>query len=108
MGDEVLREFGKVLNNSVRDTDIVMRLGGDEVIVLLSNIREISQVEAFINRLQVDIGKISIEGFDDKVSVSIGAKRVQGGTTFDSMYAMADKLMYEAKKQVDKHFIVSE
>lgn len=108
MGDKVLQELGKVLNNSVRDTDIVMRLGGDEFIVLLNNIHEISQAEAFIRRLQVDIGKINIEGLRESLAISIGAKRVSIGSTFDSLYALTDKMMYEAKKLEKDHYVISE
>jgi len=34
-GDEVLREFGRILSTTTRETDVVARYGGDEFVVLL-------------------------------------------------------------------------
>lgn len=108
MGDNVLREFGYALKRSVYDTDVVMRLGGDEFIVLLNNINEMKQVESFINKLHENMEQIKIIGLDEKITVSIGAKKVPEGSTFDSLYAETDKMMYEAKKQIEGNFVIKE
>lgn len=106
IGDSVLREFGYALRRSIYDSDVAMRLGGDEFIVLLCGIKEQKQVESFVAKLQENLDKIDIDGFDGSVSVSIGARRVAGEKNFDNLYSETDKLMYEAKHQSDDHFIV--
>lgn len=107
MGDNVLREFGYALKRSVYDNDIVMRLGGDEFIVLLNDIKSPKEVESFISKLYECINKIKISGFKEKVTVSIGAKKVTKGCTFDALYSETDKMMYEAKK-IDSHYVIQE
>lgn len=107
MGDNVLREFGYALRRSVYDTDVVMRLGGDEFIVLLNDIDDIKKVEAFVDKLHENMSKMLIQGFEEEITVSIGAKRVEEDSTFDSLYVQTDKLMYEAKKQSEGHFVIS-
>ena len=106
MGDNVLREFGYALRRSIYDGDIAMRLGGDEFIVLLTEIDTEEQVKSFVAKLHENIGKIDIAGFDGSMSVSIGAKRVAGEIDFDKLYSETDALMYEAKHNNGEHLII--
>lgn len=98
MGDNVLREFGYVIKRSIYDADVAMRLGGDEFIVLLDNINDKEQVQAFIDKVYENMRKIKIQDFEEKITVSIGICKVGEESTFDSLYMEADKLMYSAKK----------
>lgn len=106
IGDSVLREFGYALRRSIYDSDVAMRLGGDEFIVLLCGIKEQEQVKSFVAKLQENIDKIDIDGFDGNVSVSIGARKVGKETNFDDLYSETDKLMYEAKQHKEDHLII--
>lgn len=48
------------------------------------------------------------KGIRESLAISIGAKRVSIGSTFDSLYALTDKMMYEAKKLEKDHYVISE
>lgn len=107
IGDSVLREFGYALRRSTYDSDVAMRLGGDEFIVLLCGVNDAKQVESFVEKLQENIDKIDIDGFEGNVSVSIGVSKVAAKTDFDTLYSETDKLMYEAKVQSEGHLVIS-
>ena len=107
IGDSVLREFGYALRRSIYDGDVAMRLGGDEFIVLLCEIKNSAQVQSFVAKLQENLDRIDIDCFEGSVSVSIGAERVAGETDFDTLYNKTDRLMYEAKHNNEEHFIIS-
>lgn len=101
MGDEVIRQFGLVLKESVSESDIAMRLGGDEFMVFLSNIQDKEQAYAFVRTLARNTAAIEIPGFNETLTLSIGVKIFHKKETFDSLYSAADHLMYQAKHQPD-------
>lgn len=107
IGDLVLVEFAKVIKDSVRNNDICMRLGGDEFIILLNNIKNTFDAENFAKRLCKNIKSIKIEGVSEDITASIGIKIIAKGDTFDSLYAYADKSMYEAKKRSDSYYVIN-
>jgi diguanylate cyclase (GGDEF)-like protein len=51
VGDELLIKAAARLKNAIRDSDVVGRLGGDEVIIILSNINEPAEVEIIATKL---------------------------------------------------------
>ena len=106
MGDQILREFGRVLKESTTERDIPMRLGGDEFIVLLDGVSETEQILSFIRTLRENIEAISIEGLPNFIHFSVGVKIISMSCSFDSAYSEADKNMYFAKKQ-DGHLFIS-
>lgn len=106
VGDKVLKEFGNAIKKSLYDNDIAMRLGGDEFIIFLKNISTKDQIKSFLNKLCKTINNINIEELDYSVAFSIGIKFVDDDSTFDSLYASADKNMYIAKRDNDKYYIL--
>ena len=109
IGDRVLREFGYALKRSVYDGDVVMRLGGDEFIVMLNDIESRQQVESFIGKLHEHMALIKIEEITEPLTVSIGVTMVEKGEekSFDELYVATDKNMYEAKKNLDGKPVIS-
>lgn len=109
MGDRVLCEFSYVLKCCVNDGDVVMRLGGDEFIVLLNEVENSTQIEAFVNKLHEKMHTIHIPGLQQQLSVSVGARIIPKDEkhTFDELYMLADQNMYKAKKMQDEHCFIS-
>lgn len=109
-GDYVLQEVGKRLSGSLRSTDLVVRQGGDEFLVLLEGG---SVYNAFvIAQKLMDILRepIEFEGNILSISASIGISRYpEHGYDLDSLIEKADAAMYHAKKQgKDGYFIWTE
>nr|WP_315463217.1 GGDEF domain-containing protein [uncultured Rhodoferax sp.] len=101
-GDAVLRHVAQTMVNSVRSTDLVGRLGGEEFIVLLPHTApEAGRKIAEKIRQRLELSDMRWEGTRIAVTSSIGL----AGTTanenrsFDSLYTEADKALYLAKQR---------
>ena len=100
-GDKVLIEAALRLKQSIRDSDTVARVGGDEFVVLLENISSKNKISTMAVSLIEDLNKtfiISGEEFEISCSVGIAIYPDQGVTT-DALFAAADIAMYTAKEK---------
>ncbi len=89
-GDELIKTAGRVILQTVRDSDIVARLGGDEFGIIASNMVP-EQCERLVERI--------IAGFQQAgVSGSIGHAPYTVVAGFPGAFAEADAAMYEQKK----------
>jgi diguanylate cyclase (GGDEF)-like protein/PAS domain S-box-containing protein len=99
-GDILLKEFGSIIQNTSRKTDIAARIGGDEFILLTSE-SDSTQSEVLARRILSDSNsrKMEIKGDTISISVSIGIADYPGcGGTIEEILNKSDKAMYEAKK----------
>lgn len=105
VGDELLQEVGKRLQQSLRKEDVVARLGGDEFVVLLPSIEgDSNQVASRVRRVSGLVRRALAKGYQFEnhtyhMSGSIGvAIFPQDSSTADSILQQADAAMYLAKK----------
>ena len=98
-GDEVLKETASRLKQSIRNSDTVARIGGDEFVVLLEKISNESDVLAMTKALTNSLNKtFSIHDEELNIRCSIGAALYpNAGNTTDELLAAADKAMYKIK-----------
>jgi len=94
-GDQVLQEFATHLNRVIRGSDLAVRLGGDEFLVLLP--------ECTLEQLQLVLGRLgSLEvdwqGHKIPVTFSAGWKQYQMGDRPDELLAFADQALYANKR----------
>lgn len=95
MGDELLVQFVDIANKCLRNTDQFFRFGGDEFAIILEH-DEQNSASVVSNRLLNAIKESDIiKKF--KVSVSIGAATSAIEDLESSIFAKADKALYEAK-----------
>jgi len=102
-GDSVLIEVAKRIKSSVRNIDLVSRIGGDEFVIYLSNIKNEKQLNAIINRLNSFISKepIIINGQHVFITSSIGYYLNQGeDVSIEKALAVADASMYNHKNKL--------
>lgn len=98
-GDEVLRQIGAFLKDSVRRSDAPARLGGDEFAILLYHTGE-KQSEQLVRQLlrKIKAHVFSFNGETIRVSLSAGiAEYSSTNNTKQSLYFAADKALYTAK-----------
>jgi len=94
-GDQVLQEFAMHLNRSIRGTDLAVRLGGDEFLVLLPECT-VEQLELVLGRL----GSIEVNWHGSRIPVtfSVGWKQFELGEHPRELLDSADRLLYRRKR----------
>lgn len=100
-GDLILKETALVLKNMVRESDIVVRFGGEEFLVLLLDVVEgdAMQVAEKIRR-GIENMKVNIGGKVLQKTISIGVAEFPGDTDgFWQAIKYADVALYQAKEQ---------
>lgn len=99
-GDTVLKLIAGRLIGCIRATDFPARIGGDEFVVLLKNIKDRSEASAMVGRITTALGApVSIEGQAIPVGASIGiAIYPEDGSSATELLASADRVMYEDKR----------
>jgi len=100
VGDRLLIEVAARLRQTTRDSDVLVRLGGDEFLLLSADIESIAQVEAIAGRIVRDVGRpVRLNGTTVLPTLSVGiALYPQHGTTPEALMASSDRALYLAKK----------
>ena len=98
-GDAVLREVALRLQASVRHTDIVARLAGDEFVVILDGLHSSAEAELIAQKIMTAMGHAVAFGGDDiAVGVSIGIAFDAGAALNpEELLSQADTALYQAK-----------
>lgn len=99
-GDQVLKQVANLLTSTVRATDVVARLGGEEFIVLMPDTpREGAMALAEKLRSSMNQHPMQLETQVLAVTVSVGVSELAGDQygNFDDLYVAADKALYAAK-----------
>jgi diguanylate cyclase (GGDEF)-like protein len=97
-GDAVLKHVGRLLMESVRDTDVVGRLGGDEFGVILSHVGpDEARAKARVLGETVHGGAIMHAGVAHRVRVSIGVHSIVQAEAPETAIERADEAMYAEK-----------
>ena len=97
-GDALLREFAIRLNAAIRSSDVAMRIGGDEFMVLLPGTlpEEVNYLLPRLQKIQVDVRGTAIH-----VTFSAGWAGYTPGDTPEKLLERADQALY-AQKRGDK------
>ncbi|WP_019029884.1 diguanylate cyclase domain-containing protein [Colwellia piezophila] len=98
-GDLVIKVIGQRIKDMLRNTDTVARIGGDEFMFVLTDIKDISIVERVAEKIIDTISKEIIHANQSLyVGVSIGITIYSGGSVdADELMKEADIAMYKAK-----------
>ncbi len=97
-GDEALVEVAQLLVASVRNTDCVARMGGDEFAILLEQLDEQSAWQMALRIVENVIGsQFCVDGSCLPLSVAVGVGMIMPGDDPQSVIDRADKEMYRVK-----------
>ncbi|WKY47358.1 EAL domain-containing protein [Eubacteriaceae bacterium ES3] len=99
VGDQLLIEVGHRLSKKVRRNDIVSRFGGDEFLIMLSEIYDLNDLDHIIdNIMSVFSAPINLGGQELYITVSIGVSLYpEDGEDPDTLIKNADLSMYHSK-----------
>lgn len=102
-GDTVLAMMGKSIKESIRETDIVGRYGGEEFIVILQNINIEDSLE-LANKIRSKIEKLVFPGINRPITISIGLSQYPEHSNFkDELIFKADQALYYAKEVLGRN-----
>jgi two-component system, cell cycle response regulator len=98
-GDQVLQEFASRLNKVIRGSDLAVRLGGDEFLVVLPECT-LEQLKLVLQRL--GSFELDWQGHKIPVNFSAGWKDYEMGDRPEEMLARADQALYTSKRATKK------
>lgn len=107
-GDKLLCELAVRLCRCVRETDTVARIGGDEFIVLLPDLRIPVEAESIAAKIVAAVAQpYVIDHTQAVITVSVGVVTYpEAGTDLETLMRCADEAMYTAKEKGKNSFQV--
>lgn len=110
-GDKVLNVLGELVKSNQREDDFAFRYGGEEFLLLLSNVSlENTQMIAERIRQQVEVVKVDWEGVLIPLTLSVGALLIDANDLngpIESYIKKADQNLYQAKKSGRNKMVVT-
>ena len=98
VGDVVLRTFAAVLRETIRESDLAGRWGGEEFVLLLPGASADGAVR-LCDRIRLELVARSEAGrLPVAVRCSFGVAQHEPGGTADELFAAADRALYRAKR----------
>lgn len=100
VGDKLLIDVARRLQDCVQPGGLVARMGGDEFVIVLSNLADHADALKFAEHLSETLRQsIRINRCDFNITVSIGVSMYpQHGDSFEALLRYADMAMYSAKE----------
>ncbi len=96
MGDEALKYVVRIFKTSLREDDIIIRMGGDEFLILLHNCKE-SLAEDIIKRVMEQLKHP--KDFPIPIFLSYGIEEIRETGKLEEAMANADQKMYHLKRK---------
>ncbi|MEP6693934.1 MAG: GGDEF domain-containing protein [Chloroflexota bacterium] len=95
-GDALLRNFGRAINGAIRGTDLGLRIGGDEFLILLPRASEVSA-----KRVAERVGETAVlfPGPSGPAQFSYGIASYRPGESGDDLLARADAVLSASKRE---------
>ena len=99
-GDKVIQQFSFIIENRIRETDFISRIGGDEFVGLFYNLKE----DVLVNRITEWTNfflknPIDFKGLEVQTKFSYGISHYPiEGEHFSTLLELADKRMYKQKR----------
>jgi diguanylate cyclase (GGDEF)-like protein/PAS domain S-box-containing protein len=103
-GDMVLKEVVKLLKSTLREIDIICRMGGDEFLLILpdSSLRDIPLIKERLNKNLERLNQILDKPYKIKFSIGFSCYDPDNPQSIDELIKIADKKMYKEKNSKNK------
>lgn len=101
VGDQLLQIIAERLRNTVRRTDMVARFGGDEFVILVSDVKKSESLGIIAQKILASVMRVAvIKGEEIYVTTSIGISMFPfDGQTMQALVKNADLALYRVKEQ---------
>ena len=97
IGDDVLKEIAKIIQNGVREQDINVRWGGEEFLILLPQ-TNLEGAVIVASKIRIAIKEHLFSNKDLRITASFGVSQLLSEDTETTFISRGDNLLYEAKK----------
>ena len=98
-GDEILKNFSNLLKNNLRKSDLVIRIGGEEFLIILDGVENIDIAVKVAEFLREKVEQYDFNGIKITSSFGVCCKYIQTYEDFAKLYQLTDKALYNAKKE---------
>jgi diguanylate cyclase (GGDEF)-like protein len=98
VGDQALIHVANIMQKTLRKSDIIVRFGGEEFIILLSNCSHDQAYETMQKITDLVYDSTFITNNGEKLKISISSGLTSQIDTLDKMVAKADSYMYKSKE----------
>lgn len=100
-GNHVLQRISNILQSTIRSTDILCRMGGDEFIILCGGFETEEDATDFVQRLKRNINDAKKHEIA-WTSISVGKTSIKEGEYLEEIMARADDSLYDEKRNKKK------
>ena len=105
IGDKVLKNIASILKEKTRDSDVIIRYGGEEF-VLFTTFKEKRDVLLFAERLRLSVEQSVI--IEKNVTISIGVSLYESKNDLSKTLLQVDTALYKAKEQGRNRVIIDD
>ena len=107
-GDTALKTAANVVRGCIRQTDALIRFGGDEFLLILPGIPE-DYFKIKLENIREKLHESIVPGYSHmRLSASVGGVIQTASEEMDAVVRHADRLMYQAKTQKNSVIVVGE
>ena len=103
-GDKVLKEVVKLLKFTLREIDIICRMGGDEFLLIFpdSSLQDASLIKERLNKNLTELNQTLKKPYKIEFSMGLSCYDPDNPQSIDELIRIADKKMYEEKNGKNK------
>nr|WP_246427826.1 GGDEF domain-containing protein [Paenibacillus phyllosphaerae] len=99
IGDIILRRVAELIHDAVTVNDIVARYGGEEFAIIFTG-KSLEETYQMVEDMRLAISQVQHPEMNGRVAtISAGLQDYSPGLSKSELFAQADKLLYEAKRE---------
>ena len=103
-GDMVLKEVVKLFKATLREIDIICRMGGDEFLLVFpdNSLKDVPQIKERLNKNLMDLNQTLKKPYQIEFSMGLSEYDPEKPLSMDELIRIADQKMYEEKERKNK------
>ena len=100
LGDHVIAQIASCLQSNVARSELIVRFGGDEFLIVLKNLKQDWLIQ-IAESILADISQLRFDlpGTDEQLKVSVSIGIASGAENWEALFSQADESLFKAKAQ---------